>query len=212
MLLMVRVLRFLCFLGLVSAQVAVAQEALGRTGVFGYKERRNEGFGMFPQWVSVMQRHASEVSSPQNCPINLCKVPEWQSLIVSLQGRSLREQVVAVNEFANRFRYVIDQENYGRSDYWAIPREFLTLGGDCEDYSIIKYFSLRQLGVPADSLRVVIVQDTNLRVPHAIMALQLQDDVMILDNQIPEVVSHRKVAHYLPVFSVNEHYWWMHLP
>ena len=133
-------------------------------------------------------------------------------MIASLQGRSVREQVLAVNEFANRFRYVLDQDNYGKSDYWAIPREFLTLGGDCEDYSIIKYFSLRQLGVPVEALRVVIVQDTNLRIPHAIMALQLGDDMVILDNQIKEVVSHRRIAHYLPVFSVNEHHWWMHLP
>lgn len=200
----------LFLLGFSFAALAVEQSDVA--GLFGYKERRNEGFGMFPQWVSVMQRHAADMAAPQNCPVNLCRVPEWQSLIAALQGRGLREQVLAVNEFANRFRYVLDQDNYGRSDYWAIPREFLTLGGDCEDYAIIKYFSLRQLGVPAEVLRIVVVQDTNLRIPHAVLALRVQDDIIVLDNQIRDVVSHRKVAHYLPVFSVNEQYWWMHLP
>ena len=118
----------------------------------------------------------------------------------------------AVNEFANRFRYVLDQDNYGKSDYWAIPREFLTLGGDCEDYAIIKYFSLRQLGVPAEQLRIVVVQDSNLRIPHAILALYVPEGIMILDNQIQNIVPHSKISHYVPVFSLNERNWWMHLP
>lgn len=180
--------------------------------LFGYKEERKEGFGIFPQWVSVMRRQQVDQATPENCPVNLCRVPEWQQLIASLKGRSGREQLLAVNEFANRFRYVLDQDNYGRSDYWAIPREFLTLGGDCEDFAIIKYFSLRQLGVSADSMRIVVVQDANLRIPHAILAVYLPDGILILDNQIREIVSHTKISHYVPVFSLNERNWWMHLP
>lgn len=180
---------------------ARAQDQPATPRLFGYKEERKEGFSMFPQWVSVMRRHENDRASP-----------EWQQIIASLRGRGQREQVVGVNEFANRFRYVIDQDNYGRSDYWAIPREFLQLGGDCEDYAIIKYFSLRQLGFPPESLRIVVVQDTNLRIPHAILAVYLHNDILILDNQVAEIVSHRSVAHYAPVFSLNERNWWMHLP
>lgn len=191
---------------------AAAQDQPTTARLFGHKEERKEGFGMFPQWVSVMRRHESDRATPDNCPANLCKAAEWQQHIASLRERSQREQIVRVNEFANRFRYVLDQDNYGRSDYWAIPREFLTLGGDCEDYAIIKYFSLRQLGFPAEHMRIVVVQDTNLRIPHAILAVYLRDDILILDNQAAEVVSHRKVAHYGPVFSLNELNWWMHLP
>ncbi|MCB4358626.1 transglutaminase-like cysteine peptidase [Quatrionicoccus australiensis] len=167
---------------------------------------------MFPQWVSVMRRHQGDLATPENCPVNLCKVPEWLQFIASLRGRGSREQLIAVNEFANRFRYVLDQDNYGRSDYWAIPREFLTLGGDCEDFAIIKYFSLRQLGVSPDALRIVVVQDTNLRIPHAILAVYAAEGIVILDNQIREVIPHTKISHYVPVFSLNERNWWMHLP
>jgi predicted transglutaminase-like cysteine proteinase len=190
----------------------IAQGLAGDLRRFGYSEERKEGFGIFPQWVSVMRRQQSDRATPENCPINLCRVPEWQQLIASLKGHSLREQLAAINEFANRFRYVTDQDNYGRSDYWAIPREFLTLGGDCEDYAIIKYFSLRQLGVAPESLRIVVVQDSNLRVPHAVLAVYAPEGVLILDNQIREVISHTKIAHYIPVFSLNERNWWMHLP
>lgn len=180
--------------------------------LFSSREERKEGFSIFPQWVSVMRRHAEDRPTPESCPINLCKVPEWLNMISSMRGHAPREQIAVVNDFSNRFRYVLDQDNYGRSDYWAIPREFLTLGGDCEDFAIIKYFSLRQLGVPAESLRVVVVQDANLRIPHAVLAVYMRDDIFILDNQVREVVSHNKIAHYVPVFSLNERNWWMHLP
>jgi predicted transglutaminase-like cysteine proteinase len=208
--------RFIAFLlaGLLLCLpvAGIAQGQAGDLRLFGYKEERKEGFGIFPQWVSVMRRQQSDRATPENCPLNLCRVPEWQQLIASQRGHGLREQLAAINEFANRFRYVSDQDNYGRSDYWAIPREFLTLGGDCEDYAIIKYFSLRQLGVVPESLRIVVVQDSNLRVPHAVLAVYAPEGILILDNQIREVIFHTKIAHYIPVFSLNERNWWMHLP
>lgn len=207
-----RVALYLLVMGLVCLPVAGRAQGPTEPRLFNYKEERKEGFTIFPQWVSVMRRHQGDVATPENCPANLCKVPEWQQLLASLRNRSLRDQAVAVNEFANRFRYVLDQDNYGKSDYWAIPREFLTLGGDCEDYAIIKYFSLRQLGVPAEQLRIVVVQDSNLRIPHAILALYVPEGIMILDNQIQNIVPHSKISHYVPVFSLNERNWWMHLP
>lgn len=198
-------------LGLFSGSV-FAENLITDSKLFGYREERKEGFKIFPQWVSVMHRHENDRAMPENCPINLCKVPEWQQLLASLRGRSQHEQITGINTFANQFRYVLDQDNYGRSDYWAIPREFLTLGGDCEDYAIIKYFSLRQLGYPPETMRIVVVQDANLRIPHAVLALYTRENILILDNQIREVIPHNSIAHYIPVFSLNERNWWMHLP
>ena len=68
------------------------------------------------------------------------------------------------------------------------------------------------LGYDAGSMRVVIVQDTNLRIPHAVMAIEDDEDILILDNQIEEVISHADIFHYVPVYSVNEKNWWMHIP
>jgi predicted transglutaminase-like cysteine proteinase len=71
---------------------------------------------------------------------------------------------------------------------------------------------LKQLGFSVDDMRVVVVQDTNLRISHAVMALNRNDDILILDNQIKQVISHKDIFHYVPVYSVNEKNWWMHLP
>jgi predicted transglutaminase-like cysteine proteinase len=118
----------------------------------------------------------------------------------------------AVNRFANTRDYVLDLDNYGVEDYWAVPREFLGNGGDCEDYVITKLFSLRWLGYPADEMRIVIVQDTNLRIPHAILAVARGPETLILDNQAEAVLRAVDLVHYVPVFSINEHRWWIHLP
>ena len=59
-------------------------------------------------------------------------------------------------------------------------------------------------------MRVVVVQDTNQRIAHAVMSLDTRDDILILDNQIEEVMSHRDIFHYVPVYSVNEQIWWNH--
>jgi predicted transglutaminase-like cysteine proteinase len=97
-------------------------------------------------------------------------------------------------------------------DYWAVAREFLYNGGDCEDYAITKFFSLHWLGFDMNKIRIVILQDTNLRVAHAVLAIANENDILILDNQAKEVISHKEIAHYLPLFSVNENEWWLHLP
>ena len=107
---------------------------------------------------------------------------------------------------------MLDIQNYGLEDYWAIPRQFLFNGGDCEDYAIIKFFSLRWLGYPMAELRIVVLQDTNLRVPHAVLAIGQGDDALILDNQVPQALPHRRIVHYVPVYSINAQHWWLHLP
>src|SRR5690606_7024803 len=106
----------------------------------------------------------------------------------------------------------LDIDNYGLDDYWAVAREFLYNGGDCEDYAITKLLSLRWLGLATERLRIVVLQDTNLRIPHAVLAVYDNDDIFILDNLTEQVVSHRDIVHYVPVYSINEAHWWIHTP
>ncbi len=121
-------------------------------------------------------------------------------------------QVEEVNNFANRHDYILDIENYGLEDFWATPREFFTNNGDCEDYAITKMLSLKILGFKMDKIRLVVLQDTNLRTAHAVLAINTPNDTLIMDNQIDEVVSHKHILHYVPVYALNEKQWWMYLP
>ncbi len=183
--------------------------------LFGYHDSRQRNMSYLPQWLSVLERHLRYDVPEGNCTesfFNSCHLNNWLSFLDSIKSLSRSGQLAAVNRYANKKKYVLDITNYGMEDYWAIAKEFLYNGGDCEDYSITKFFSLRWLGFRPDDLRIVILQDTNLQVPHAVLAVSTGNDVLILDNQTQQVLSHRQIVHYVPLYSVNETKWWLHIP
>jgi predicted transglutaminase-like cysteine proteinase len=110
----------------------------------------------------------------------------------------------------NRQRYLTDPRNYGVKDYWATPIQFLKRDGDCEDYAIAKFISLRALGFTNDMLRIVVLQDLNLRIGHAILVVYLDGRALVLDNQVRRVVPAETIRHYQPIYSINEQHWWLH--
>lgn len=182
--------------------------------LFGYQESIKSNLDLFPQWLSVLDRH-KKLLEESRCPPeskNECYVDDWLSFIESIKSLPELEQIHRVNEYANSRPYVLDKDNYDIDDYWATPDEFLQRSGDCEDFAIIKMLSLKQLGFDVNRMRVVVVQDTNLRIPHAVMSIDRAGEILILDNQIKEVISDKYIYHYVPVYSINEKSWWMHLP
>ena len=184
-------------------------------GLFGYREAVRSNLDMFPQWLSVLERHIREQVPEGQCEsrmLDSCHVKRWQNFIGKIRKLPPREQIRRVNRFANQQEYILDIDNYGMEDYWATPRQFLYNNGDCEDFAITKMLSLKQLGFDMRHMRIVVLQDTNLRIPHAVLAVDIQGDILIMDNQIEEVVSHRHIVHYVPIYAVNEQRWWMYLP
>lgn len=183
-------------------------------GLFGYREKPEADVATFPQWVQALARELADDHRDPACAGGRrgCELRDWRAFVDSLRGLPAREQLARVNRYGNEHPYVLDRDNYGREDYWAIPREFLPAGGDCEDFVITKYFSLRALGYPVAELRLVVVQDTNLRVPHAVLAVARGEDIWILDNQVQQVRRHREILHYAPVYSLNDGQWWLHVP
>jgi len=184
-------------------------------GLFGYSAVEQQDTRTFGQWIQVLERHLRIDIAEGDCHetvLNLCHMRDWLAFLESLRNRPRSEQLDAVNRYANQKSYVLDLDNYGVEDYWAVPREFLYNNGDCEDYAITKFFSLLWLGFAMEDLRIVVLQDTNLRIPHAVLAVADQGDVLILDNQIQEVVSQRDIVHYAPVYAINEYHWWLYLP
>ena len=184
-------------------------------GLFGYQQAEQPDTRVFSQWIQVLERHLRIDVPEGDCSesrLNRCHLRNWLAFLDTLRDLSGPEQLTAVNRYANTRDYVLDIDNYGLEDYWAVPREFLYNNGDCEDYAITKLFSLRWLGYPVDAMRIVVLQDTNLRIPHAVLAVAAQNDIVILDNQIQQVISHRDIVHYAPVYSINEQHWWIHIP
>jgi len=199
----------------VIASLASANSLAFTEHLFGYNEYRQSDAHLFGQWIQVLERHLQLDLAEGDCQqptLNRCHMRQWLNFLDTLRDRPRAVQLEAVNHYANEKPYVLDIDNYGVVDYWAAVREFLYNNGDCEDYALTKMFSLRWLGFNIDELRLVVLQDTNLRIPHAVLAVESGDDTLILDNQIQEVVSHRTIVHYAPVYSINESSWWIHQP
>lgn len=171
----------------------------------------------FPKWNGMVSRHIEQLKLPASqcdrMPYYPCLVQEWRRFLEGVQARPLTAQLESINDFGNAFPYTIDQINWALEDYWETPYEFFTVSGDCEDYAITKYYSLRALGVSADRLRIIIVQDFNLGgIIHAILGVYSGDELFILDNQIRQVVPARKIYHYKPIYGINEQGWWAYFP
>lgn len=182
--------------------------------LMGYESVAQDNIEAFPQWLGVIGE-ASEPDPVINCAADRdsarCHLERWWEFLGSLRGKTPREQLSAVNAFVNEQKYVGDKTNYGQEDYWAMPAQLMANGGDCEDYAIMKFLSLRNLGWSTEDMRLVVVQDTRQRTQHAVLAVQAEHDVLILDNQSRYIESQANVPHYAPVVSMSDDRWWLHM-
>ena len=193
---------------------AAAEKAEASPSFFKTVETQSDNMKPFKKWTAALTRYTkAEAEQKGGCDskkFNKCHYDEWIAFLDTVRGMDKLAQLKAVNKQMNKSKYIVDQANWGTKDYWATPFEFMAKFGDCEDYAITKFMSLKQLGYDAMDLRVVAVKDMNLKVGHAVLAVFLDGKVYILDNQIKIVVEAKKIRHYQPVFSINEMHWWRH--
>lgn len=188
-------------------------ESTGRD-VFGSTAIRGESLQNFPKWRGALERYFTQSRKMQPpCESSWfasCKVQEWQNFLYTLASLPPEEKMRRVNGFHNNTRYILDIVNWSVSDYWASPQQFLDKDGDCEDYAIAKFLSLRALGFSNEQLRIVVLRDLNLRVAHAVLVVDIDGTKYVLDNQINDAVPDSVIRHYQPIYSVNETHWWLH--
>ncbi|HEX6735966.1 MAG TPA: transglutaminase-like cysteine peptidase [Azonexus sp.] len=138
---------------------------------------------------------------------------DWQGLLT--EGRSLgeREKLRRVNDFFNqRIAFDDDISIWRQADYWATPLETIGSGrADCEDFSIAKYYSLLEMGVPVGKLRLVYVRARQngpagpILQAHMVLAYYPTPNAepLVLDNLRPEIVPASRRTDLSPIFSFN---------
>lgn len=165
--------------------------------LFGSREVVSGDISAFTKWTDILGR--------------MDKISFKNGQTEMFRSMELTEKVSAVNAYVNKFAYVEDIDNYGKTDYWATPAEFFARGGDCEDFAITKYAMLKELGVPENRMRVAIVQDKIKNIPHAILIVYTDNGAVILDNQIKTTKKVASVNRYKPIYSINADGWWRHI-
>lgn len=144
---------------------------------------------------------------------------DWQKLIEESRSLPIERKLNRVNEFFNRrIQADEDMKIWGRQDYWATPLETLGKGqGDCEDFTIAKYFTLIALDLPVTELRLIYVKariggpSSNLMQAHMVLAHYAMPNAepLVLDNLITDIRPASRRPDLVPVFSFNSQGIWI---
>jgi len=136
----------------------------------------------------------------------------WVKILTQSGTLTDIEKLKKVNRFFNHFHFIDDIKLWGINNYWATPIEFIGVnGGDCEDYSIAKYYTLLELGVPDEKMRITMVRALHLEQYHMVLAYyDTPGSVpLILDNIDGEIKPATKRNDLIPVYSFNGTQLWL---
>lgn len=160
---------------------------------------------------SLIQQRAEKLYGPLG--EGRQRIGAWQQLLDEGTGMSEMERLEKVNGFFNRkLRFDDDQRLWGQVDYWATPVEALRIGaGDCEDYAIAKYLTLRRLGVPAERLRITYVKALRQNQAHMVLTYYERPEAvpLVLDNLVGEILPASQRSDLLPVYAFNGEGLWL---
>jgi predicted transglutaminase-like cysteine proteinase len=115
-----------------------------------------------------------------------------KKLLDKLKNADELKKLNTVNTWVPFIKSKSDKKVYGVSDYWATLYEFVGKNmGDCEDYTITKYYILKELGVDPHKLKFTYVIYQNRKgkkISHMVLSYlkvnqpKSKDDILILDN------------------------------
>ncbi len=141
------------------------------------------------------------------------RVMQWQTLLQTDKSLPDDKKLALVNDFFNqKINFIDDIYLWKLNDYWATPMEFLAVGaGDCEDYAIAKYFTLIELGVSEEKMRITYAKALRLNQAHMVLTYfpTPRSVPLVLDNLIPEIKAASLRKDLLPVYSFNGSGLWL---
>lgn len=175
------------------------------------------GFGIHSTTATAFDPQRLRQSMQQQYgQAGLAILEEWLALLQQLQNQDVQAKLRGVNDFFNRrIRWVDDIQVWGQEDYWATPLE--TMGksqGDCEDYSIAKYITLKQLNVSSQFLRMIYVRArigrSQITQAHMVLGYYSTPDAepLVLDNIVPSITPASQRTDLDPLFSFNSDGLW----
>lgn len=141
------------------------------------------------------------------------RTEHWIDFLNNTNSKNEWQKINLVNQyFNNRIEYQNDDELWGKKDYWASPIETLARGaGDCEDYAIAKYFSLINLGVSEDKIRLMYVRQLTVNEPHMVLIyFESPGDIpFVLDNFNHKLLPASARNDLKPIYSFNGQGLWL---
>lgn len=121
-------------------------------------------------------------------------------------GRSGRARVGLINRAVNlAIGPASDEAQWGVPDHWSAPFETIqSRRGDCEDYAIVKYAALLDAGISADDLKLVVLKNAFPNEDHAVLAVRVDGEWLLLDNRTLTLVRDTDVVRAMPEFMLDD--------
>jgi predicted transglutaminase-like cysteine proteinase len=173
--------------------------------------QRQEPVTHLKPWPDFYQRQTNSLQALSSCEKGVCESPEikrWADLIGRLKDQNRLRQIITVNLWFNRLPYKYDEYAYNQIDYWADTRQLLKKRGDCEDFALSKYYTLRQLGFRPDEMRIMVVYDKLTYTNHAVLMIYINDTRYMLDINSDETDPSPMEYRYSLIYGFNEKTAW----
>ena len=211
----------ICFVTAESDAPAPAAIESGLTIVSGTTKRDGSAqlFGMdtepvadgalLDKWRRVQADITKDLEVVAQCQAGKpCPAPAQRLIRLSLEGygRSGRARVGVLNRAVDlAISPVSDERQWGVPDHWSEPLETLhSNSGDCEDYAIVKYAALLAAGVPKDTVKIVVWRSRLPNENHAVVAVRVDSQWLILDNRTLTLVRDMDVRRAIPEFVLDD--------
>ena len=105
-----------------------------------------------------------------------------------------------VNYYINRIIGKADKTNE-----WITPKEFLIRGrGDCEDYTLTKYFALKKLNLDTNKIYPSVVKVKGSKNYHMVLLYEKDHELLVLDNLSWKMLPLQKRKNLKFYYAFNE--------
>jgi predicted transglutaminase-like cysteine proteinase len=166
----------------------------------------------FGPWAALSAQTEADDALMQSCLADKrncasADIVRFRKMIDLARALPPRDQLNLVHHYFNTIEWTTD----ARETWSSVYHTALTKRGDCEDIALAKYQTLRMLGWSAQDLRMVVGWDGEEKDWHALLAVRLNDDVLILDS-IKGLQSPALLGSVRLVYSISESGVWDHAP
>jgi predicted transglutaminase-like cysteine proteinase len=176
-------------------------------GLFAF--RAPEG-ALWTKWRSLSTRLSVDGEALAHCRADLATCPPAAlHFLAVVSGAAIQEgraRIAMVNHAVNAsVRYTADVAQHGVADRWSAPIETFASGrGDCEDYAIAKFVALREAGMAATDLRLLLVRDLVSQQDHAVLAARQDGHWLFLDNRWDDLSGLPATTRFMPLFALDD--------
>ena len=167
--------------------------------------------GVHSGWAAMVERHTQTRRQIEHCLSGAHQCSAWfaayRELVATGSTLPVRSQLELVEFFtAERQQHI---ELPANQTAWQCPLEFVVHGGTDVDLASTRYFLLREMGIPARDMRIVVARAEGSEPLEAAVFIRTGNEIFVLaaGNDGELAFGHRA---YTFVYGINEEHFWVY--